>query len=185
MPCIGTCDRIASGESCPRLGTGKRICSVFQGRSVLLALVADAYGNGCGARKTPLNENSKQKPSPFRLQRDTDNKIIVASLIENPAFGSATLFVQLLANEQGNRLSRDEHRRELEQYLFQGDDKFRMRLQGCFGAFKPRVQGATTEQALAMFGNAMLPVFRGCGQEVLSAEGKEYVKLRLEEWCEQ
>jgi hypothetical protein len=132
-----------------------------------------------------LMKTRRCKPSPFREQREVDDKIAVASLIENPAYDSATLFVQLLANEQGNRLSHNERRRELEQYLFKGDDTFRMSLQGCFGAFKPKVEGSTTEQALAVFWERYATRFSGAaGKKLLSDKGKEYVRLRLEEWCE-
>jgi hypothetical protein len=133
-----------------------------------------------------LVEAKRHKPSPFRLPRESDNRIVVASLIENPAYDSATLFVQLLASEQGNSLSHDERRRELEQYLFDGDDAFRRSLQGCFGAFKPKVEGIKAEQAEAMFWERYangLP--GGANERLLSDKGREYVRLRLEEWCEE
>ena len=97
---------------------------------------------------------------PFDIFGEDKNDVIVASLIENPFFGSATLFVQLLPAEYGEQKSRDERRAELEQYLFDGQVHFQRQLQGCFGAFKPRSKACLHRRLRPCSGNAMKNVLR-------------------------
>ena len=92
-------------------------------------------------------EAKKAAPNAFRHVRDPQGDVVVASLIENPYFGSATLFVQLLPIAYGIQKSRDERRADLEEYLFTGQEKFQRQLQGCFGAFKPRALGMSIADA--------------------------------------
>jgi hypothetical protein len=123
-------------------------------------------------------------PNAFRYARKDENDAIVASLIENPFFGSATLFVQLLPTEYGKHKARDERRAELEQYLFEGQGAFQRQLQGCFGAFKPHTQGMSASDAEAAFWERYEGRFTGVpGRRLGSPKGREYVRLRLEEWC--
>jgi hypothetical protein len=111
--------------------------------------------------------------------------VIVASLIENPYFGSATLFMQLLPAEYGEHKSRDERRAELEQYLFDGQLAFQRELQGCFGAFKPKAKGMSVAEADEAFWERYEERFKGIpAKRLASPKGREYVTLRLEEWCE-
>ena len=86
-------------------------------------------------------------PNALRHIRKKKGDVVVASLIENPFFGSATLFVQLLPIEYGEQKPRDKRRAELEQYLFDGRVPFQRQLQGCFGASKPRVEGMSASEA--------------------------------------
>lgn len=123
-------------------------------------------------------------PNAFRHVRERENDVVVASLIENPIFGSATMFVQLLPIEYATRKSRDERRAELEEYLFAGQPEFQRQLQGCFGAFKPRVTGVSPQEAESLFWERYQTRFTGIpGRRLASPEGKAYVRLRLDEWC--
>jgi hypothetical protein len=123
-------------------------------------------------------------PNAFRHVRTRENDVVVASLIENPFFGSATLFVQLLSIARGTQKSRDERRAELEKYLFSGQQQFQRQLQGCFGAFKPRVMGMPLAEAEGAFWEQYELRFSGISKRRLtSPRGREYVRLRLEEWC--
>jgi hypothetical protein len=128
----------------------------------------------------------KAAPKPFRHIRAAKNDVIVASLIENPFFGSATLFVQLLPAEYRDQKSREERRAELEQFLFDGQIAFQRQLQGCFGAVKPRVKGMSTSEAVTAFWGRYEQRFSGIPKKRLTSQkGRGYVRLRLEEWCGQ
>jgi hypothetical protein len=126
----------------------------------------------------------KTSPNAFRHVRKKENDVVVASLVENPFFGSATMLVQLLPIEYATQKSRDERRAELEEYLFAGQAGFQRQLQGCFGAFKPRVAGMSSAQAQELFWERYKGRFTGVpGRRLASPQGREYVRLRLEEWC--
>jgi hypothetical protein len=130
------------------------------------------------------NKARDAAPSPFRWVPQSKPQVIVASLIENPFFGSATLFVQLLPAKYRERKSREERRQELERYLFADEDTFQRQLQGCFGVFKPRVKGKSLAEAEKAFWDRYGARFSGIPRKRLTApEGREYVRLRLEEWC--
>ncbi len=131
-----------------------------------------------------LVEAKKSEPNPARIPRKKTNDVIVASMIENPGFGSATLFVQILPTDAGNRLSNDERRRELEAYLFKDDDDFRKQLQGVFGAFRPKCEGLDLDFAVATFFEQKGERWQGAPRTRLnSPKGREYVRLRLQDWC--
>jgi Zn-dependent peptidase ImmA (M78 family) len=131
-----------------------------------------------------LEKTKESAPLAARIQRKTTNDVIVASLIENLGFGSATLFVQLLPAEVGNQLSKAEKRQQLEAFLFKDDDQFRMQLQGVFGAFRPKCKVWTLETAFAEFYKQKGQRWSGVrGMRLNSVKGREYVRLRLQEWC--
>lgn len=131
-----------------------------------------------------LNDARKCHPRPFRALRKKTNDVIVASIIENPSVGSSTLFVQLLPADVGNQLTNDERRRELESYLFRDDREFQMQLQGVFGAFHRRCENWDIESAVAAFYEEKAPRWDGARHmRLYSAKGREYVRLRLAEWC--
>lgn len=132
-----------------------------------------------------LADAKEADPKPIRIQRKATNDVVVASLIENPLLNSATLFVQLLPADVGNQLSSAERRHQLEEYLFKDDDQFRMQLQGVFGAFRPKCQNWSLDEAFAEFYKQRGEKWQGVRRTRLhSAKGKEYVRLRLQEWCE-
>ncbi len=120
-------------------------------------------------------------PEVFRVERE-DGKVIVASIIENHYFGSATMFVQLLPNDVGYNLSHHERRKQLEQALFEGEVKLQQRMSGFFGALKDRVkkQGLSKSQAKSDFWQRYEETLSGTSVD--SEEGHAYVDLRIEEW---
>lgn len=131
-----------------------------------------------------LGKAQECHPNPARIQRPNTKEVIVASVIENPVFGSTTLFVQLLPGDIGNQLSKSERRRELEEYLFKNDNEFRMQLQGVFGAFRPKCKEWPLEMAFAEFFQQKGERWQGARRARLnSAKGREYVRLRLQDWC--
>lgn len=120
-------------------------------------------------------------PTAFRHHRE-DGNVIVASIIENPYFGSATLFVQLLPAELGMTLSHHERRKNLEEVLFENDVKLQQRVSGLFGAHKPRIAAAqlSLDAAIADFWDRNIA--RLAGTTLDSENGREYVALRIGEW---
>ncbi len=134
---------------------------------------------------TKLLEATKQAaPQAARIPRKHTNDVIVASMIENPGFHSATLFVQLLPADIGNQLSKTEKRQQLEDFLFKNDDQFRMQLQGVFGAFRPKCTAWSLDVAVEEFFKQKGKRWTGArGTRLNSEKGREYVRLRLQEWC--
>jgi hypothetical protein len=131
-----------------------------------------------------LEAAQESQPQAARIERKTTNDVIVASLIDNPYFNSATLFVQLLPAGVGNQLAPPERRQQLEAFLFGDDDEFRMSLQGVFGAFRPKCTDWTLDEAVSEFYRAKSDRWDGVRRtRLLSAKGREYVRLRLQEWC--
>ncbi len=131
-----------------------------------------------------LKAAQQSDPQPIRIQRKKTQDVIVASLIANPNHNSTTLFVQLLPIEVGNQLSVVEKRRELEEYLFQDDNEFRMQLQGVFGAFRPKCKDWSLNVAFAEFYKQKGERWDGKRRIRLHCDkGREYVRLRLKEWC--
>ena len=114
-------------------------------------------------------------PNVYRFEHE--DTIGVASLLENPTLGSATLFVQLLPKGIGNRKSKAERRLELEAILLANDDELRNRLSGYFGAFKPQIKGMHIENAVTKFWNRYNSKLSGT--TLISEEGREYVHLRI------
>jgi len=126
-----------------------------------------------------LIESRRAAPHAFRLKR-SQGDVIVASTIENPYFGSATLFVQLLPAELGMTLSDFERRKQLEQVLFASDVKLQQRLSGLFGAHKNRIEGMTLDEAISSFWERNREKLKAT--PIDSQDGREYVQLRIGEW---
>lgn len=134
---------------------------------------------------TLLKAAKKADPEPIRIQRKATNDVIIASLIENPLLNSATLFVQLLPADVGNQLSVTERRRLLEEFLFKDDDQFRMQVQGVFGGFRSKCEHLSLDEAFTEFFEKKGERWDGVRRtRIHSAKGREYVRLRLQEWCE-
>jgi Zn-dependent peptidase ImmA (M78 family) len=130
-----------------------------------------------------LAKARESRPSPVRISRP-DGKVIVASQIDNPFTNTTTLLVQFLPKEVGQQLSAHEQRMALEAYLFAGHDDFRRQLQGCFGAFKPTIEGTDLDEAVEAFFDRYRHRWSGVAQKrLMSPKGREYVRLRLSEWC--
>lgn len=119
-----------------------------------------------------------------RIEHKTTRDVIVASQIANPAFNSATLFVQLLPLEVGNRLSSVERRKELETFLFEGDPAFGPVVQGCMSQMKRRCTNLALDAATADFDDRYREKWTPSqAKKLKSPKGREYVRLRLQEWC--
>ena len=122
----------------------------------------------------------EEAPNAFRYKRDQGD-VIVASTIENSFFGSATLFVQLLPLELGMNVSHHERRKQIESELFEGNTDLRNRVSGLLGAHKPRIENMNEDEAVELFwerNEAKL-----ANTELNSELGREYVQLRIREWC--
>lgn len=131
-----------------------------------------------------LKQARASYPAPVRIQQTGTNEVVVASLINNRGSGFATLFVQLLPADSGNAFSREEVRQRLEQFLFENDSQFRTHLQGVFGYFLPRCKGLKLEAGLEQFYREKVSRLEGERRKRLESEkGREYVRLRLQEWC--
>ncbi len=126
-----------------------------------------------------LDESRKSAPIAFRHQRKQGD-VIVASSIENPYFGSVTLFVQLLPHEQGMKISRPERRKALEAVLFAGGAKLQQRVSGLIGAHKGRISEMSEQQALGDFWGRNLKKL--ANTPLNSDDGREYIRLRISEW---
>jgi len=119
-------------------------------------------------------------PTAFRHRR-SEGSVIVASIIENPYFGSATLFVQLLPTELGMSLSNHERRKQLETLLFKSDPKLQPRVSGLLSGQKSRMSGMSLSEAVSDFWTRNFDKLSDT--DIDSESGREYVELRLKEWC--
>lgn len=117
-------------------------------------------------------------PIAFRRERP-DKRIIVASIIENPHFGTATLFVQLLPPELGLCDSPSERRKSLELELFAADPELQPRVAGLMGFHKARSVGLSHAEAVALFWERNSEKLKNTSID--SAKGREYVDLRIHE----
>jgi hypothetical protein len=63
-----------------------------------------------------------------RLQGD--GTVMIASILENPQFGSATVFVQRLSAARGSSRSHHERRKHWEEVLFRGEAKLLQHVSG-------------------------------------------------------
>jgi Zn-dependent peptidase ImmA (M78 family) len=129
-----------------------------------------------------LTECAKFAPNPARIPHE-QNKMIVASFIENPNFNTKILFLQLVDESDGSKQLREERIRELEDYLFEDDIKFRQSLAGRFGAFKSTAQNMFLDEAIQMFNKRLLqnPELINL-RRLRSDKGREYIRLKLEMW---
>ncbi len=126
-----------------------------------------------------LQKTRNAAPNVCRYERD-DGNIVVGSIIENPYFGSATLFVQLLPKEVGLQTSHHERRKQLEVLLFSEEMKLQQRLSGCFGAHKGRIASMTKVEAIQTFWERYEGLLEH--STIDSIAGREYVELRIGEW---
>lgn len=126
-----------------------------------------------------LQKTREASPSAFR-HRQPNGQVVVASIIENPYFGSATMFVQLLPPELAMAQSRHERRKQLELEVFGSDRKLQNRVSGLLGAHKQRTEGMSAKMAIADFWNRNGKKLAGTTLD--SDLGQEYVELRIREW---
>jgi hypothetical protein len=130
-----------------------------------------------------LAKCTKFAPNPARVHHK-QNEVIVASFIENPNFNTKTLFLQLVNEFDGFKQLREERIRELEEYLFADDVKFRQSLAGRFGAFKSTAQNMFLVDAIQLFNRKILqnPELINL-RRLRSEKGREYIQLKLEAWA--
>lgn len=127
-----------------------------------------------------LKEARNASPMAYREVCHDNGDVVVASTIENPSFGSATLFVQRLPATVGNNLSWEEQRKILELELLGDNVKLRQRLSGLLGAHKNRTTHKTAEESEVDFWNRNHEKLRST--PINSEIGREYVRLRISEW---
>ncbi|HEX8639200.1 MAG TPA: ImmA/IrrE family metallo-endopeptidase [Pyrinomonadaceae bacterium] len=132
-----------------------------------------------------LAECSRSFPNPARIPHE-QNEVIVASFAENPNFNTKILFLQLVNDSDGFKQLREEKLRDLEDFIFDDNREFRMSLQGCFGAFKSKVEELSLDEAIELFNKTHLKSSERWGEAAwkrLSSErGQEYIELRLSPW---
>ena len=192
MPVVaGTLQKLAKRANVSDLAAAIRVCNLATEIGLINASVVlfdGEYVKWQWSRTLRMPEQTARNllaaarevsQAAFRHQRE-DGNVIVASIIENPYFGSATLFVQLLPAELGMSLSQHERRKQLEAILFLDDVKLQQKVSGLFGAHKPRVSGVALAQAIADFWNRNQTKL--AGTTLGSQNGREYVELRISEW---
>lgn len=132
-----------------------------------------------------LAECAKSFPNPARIPHE-QNEVIVASFAENPNFNTKILFLQLINESDGVKQLREEKLRELENFIFDNNREFRMSLQGCFGAFKSKVEELSLDEAIQLFNKTHLKSSERWGEaawkRLSSKKGQEYIELRLHPW---
>jgi hypothetical protein len=126
-----------------------------------------------------LEEARGTAPDVYRFERE-EGDVIVGSIIENPNFGSATLFVQLLPKSLAMNISHHERKEQLERILFDNNPNLRSRVSGFFGGNKVRLSRLTKSQAIQDFWSRYKDTFRDTIMD--SDEGREYISIRIGEW---
>ncbi len=126
-----------------------------------------------------LKEARAAAPDVYRFERE-EGDVIVGSIIENPHFGSATMFVQLLPKSLGLNVSHHERKEQLERFLFENDPKLQQRMSGFFGGSKVRLSKLTKTKAIQDFWSRYQNDLSNT--IVDSDEGREYISIRIGEW---
>jgi hypothetical protein len=130
-----------------------------------------------------LEKAKKSYPEPARIPQSGSRDVVVASLLKS-GFNSAALFIQLLPVDVGNQLAPAELRGQLEKYLFREDNQFRMELQGVLSAFRSQCANRAVDLVVAEFYKQKGQRWDGSRRVRLnSSKGREYIRLRLREWC--
>lgn len=125
-----------------------------------------------------LRETRQAPHGVLRLrQRDAT---VVASTIEKSFFDSATLFVQVLPEKIANNVTSDERRKGLEAILYSETSELKTSMEGRFGALRNRIEGKTPAQVENDFWQRYLKILSTT--ELNSDEGREYVRLRINQW---
>lgn len=131
-----------------------------------------------------LAECTRSAPAPARIPYE--GRVVVASLLHNPYFDTKTVFLQLVPEAEGNKQLREERRRELEDYVFQGNVTFKQSLNGRFGMFRPTAATMSLTEALNYFNDRLRRYPNTLSAEqverLLSEKGQEYLRLRLQVW---
>jgi Zn-dependent peptidase ImmA (M78 family) len=128
-----------------------------------------------------LTAARQASPKAYR-QMQPDGTAIVASIIENPHLGSATVFVQRIPAELGLSLSHHERRQQLEELLFRGDTKLLQQVSGLLGAHKNRILTAKPSRDAAIADFWQRNAARLSATTLNSEIGRDYVALRIADW---
>jgi hypothetical protein len=134
-----------------------------------------------------LAECKKAFPKAARIPHG-NNQIVVASFLDNPNRNTKTVFLQLVPDYEGLKKLRVERLRELETELFLGDTTFRSSINGRFGTFKSTAMNLQLDEAVAQFitklkTNPPYMLKPEKVQVLLSTEGVEYIRLKLQQWA--
>jgi len=128
-----------------------------------------------------LLRDARDAPHGVFRSDQGDGTTVVASTIENDHFDSATLFVQILPALVGNSVTREERRKALEAVLLPNDAKTRGRISGLIGTYRQRTHKfSSVDEAERDFWKRNQAKLKGT--KLNSDEGREYVRLRLEQW---
>ncbi|HWT01768.1 MAG TPA: ImmA/IrrE family metallo-endopeptidase [Pyrinomonadaceae bacterium] len=133
-----------------------------------------------------LEECTEAFPMVARIPHE-ENQVIVASFLDNPQRNTKTVFLQLVPDSEGLKKLQVERLREAETELFKGDDTFRRSINGRFGSFKFKAEKLLIEEAVAQFVQKLKddPPYMLKPQQVqllLSPKGREYIRLKLQQW---
>ncbi|WP_435016260.1 ImmA/IrrE family metallo-endopeptidase [Tundrisphaera sp. TA3] len=112
------------------------------------------------------------------IERDTDTLFACVRLAWGTKF--SYLLVQVVSKANFIEIPTGEQIRQLEYWLYDGNESFRTSLNGCFGIFKKLAHGMTLEQAVEEFYKKYGPRWKTIGQtKMFEPKGKKYVELRL------
>jgi Zn-dependent peptidase ImmA (M78 family) len=133
-----------------------------------------------------LTACTKAAPMAARIPHE-GNQLVVASFLDNPKRNTKTVFLQLVPDSEGLKQLRVERLRELETEIFNGDKTFSASINGRFGNFKPIAEKFPIEEALAQFviklkNNPPYMLKNEQVQLLLSPKGREYIRLKLQQW---
>ncbi|TWU33449.1 hypothetical protein Q31b_57660 [Novipirellula aureliae] len=184
----GALKRLAKRARVSELAAAVRVCNLTEELGLLNASVVAFSGADIRwqwSRTLRMSEETAfelrqeaQNVSPNAFRADhNENQTVVASVLENPFFGSSTLFVQLLPKEHGNQLSVNELRAAFEREYLSSDDAFRNRLSGIIGAFKSKCVGLSQEEAVELFWEKNEARLRSTC--INTDEGRDYIEIRI------
>ena len=135
-----------------------------------------------------MNECLDKSPNSVRFHREDERDVVVASLLSNPYRQTRTIFLQVVPEVDGLKDSNEDKKRRLEKVIFDQYQHLKPRVQGSFGAFRPKMEGLSLQDALKLFNTTYLTDKKGWDEGfrlILKSEvGQEYIQLRLSEWVE-
>ncbi len=180
--------RLAKRAKVSELAAAVRVCNLTEQLGLLNASVVAFSGDEIRWQWSRTLRMSEQtafdlrqeaqaiSPDAFRADHN-ESQTVVASVLENPFFGTSTLFVQLLPSEQGNQLSIEERRAAFERMQLRDDDAFRNQLSGILGAFKAKCVGLSHDEAVRLFWEKNEARLQSTC--INTDEGRDYIKIRI------
>lgn len=165
-------------NSAIELGVGKAAVILFEGDEYKWERSLTIEAKNKNTYLDILKNAREVHPSPYRRLQN-GGQTVFASIIHNPRFNQSTLFIQLLDLEQGSAQSHDERRNQLESELFGSGNVSRPSLEGCLSTIK-QIAAGSLDHAEAAFWDRYADKFSQT--LMMSANGKEYIRLRLSLW---